>query len=240
MIFSSSRCARGSSRTGTMGSSTNLGYNEAREQMYGFVDASGGQIACIYTGFQQASGFVTYPNPINAEHVVPQSFYWLCIAHEIRHLVHPALPRSANSARSNDPYGEVADGSAQWYGVDGSGDYLSTGSRRPTPMTSARARAAFGSPERSSKGTWPGVCSISTPCIPRRRGTSQGVATRKSSTTGTCRIRSALWNRPGTTEQRSPKATAIPTSTIPTGSTWLVLGAAHGHSRVHVGLGLQL
>ena len=30
--------------------------------MYGYVDADGGQIECIYTGFQQASGFVTYPN----------------------------------------------------------------------------------------------------------------------------------------------------------------------------------
>ena len=52
-----------------------LGYNQARIQMYGYVDANGGQIQCIYTGFEQASGFVTYPNPINAEHLVPQSFY---------------------------------------------------------------------------------------------------------------------------------------------------------------------
>ena len=54
---------------------TDLGYNAAREQMYGSVDEVGGQIECVYTGFQQASGFVTFPDPINAEHLVPQSYY---------------------------------------------------------------------------------------------------------------------------------------------------------------------
>jgi hypothetical protein len=52
-----------------------LGYNEARRQMYGYVDIDGGQIECVYTGFTQSGGYVTYPNPINAEHLVPQSFF---------------------------------------------------------------------------------------------------------------------------------------------------------------------
>ena len=51
-----------------------LGYNEARRQMYGYIDNDGGQIECVYTGFTQSGGYVTYPNPINAEHLVPQSF----------------------------------------------------------------------------------------------------------------------------------------------------------------------
>ena len=53
-----------------------LGYNEGRRQMYGYTDIlSNGNVECIYTGFQQPGGFVTYPNPINAEHIVPQSFF---------------------------------------------------------------------------------------------------------------------------------------------------------------------
>jgi len=105
-----------------------LGYNQARMQMYGYVDANGGQIECIYTGFQQGSGFVTYPNPINAEHLVPQSFYGS--ASPMKSDIWSIRPchGSANSARSNKPFGEVSDGSAQWYGITASGSYLSTGS----------------------------------------------------------------------------------------------------------------
>ena len=105
-----------------------LGYNQARMQMYGYVDANGGQIECIYTGFQQGSGFVTYPNPINAEHLVPQSFYGS--ASPMKSDIWSIRPchGSANSARSNKPFGEVSDGSAQWYGTTASGSYLSTGS----------------------------------------------------------------------------------------------------------------
>ena len=58
------------------GQHSSLGYNEGRRQMYGYTDILGnGNIECIYTGFQQGGGFVTYPNPINAEHIVPQSFF---------------------------------------------------------------------------------------------------------------------------------------------------------------------
>ena len=52
-----------------------LGYNEARKQMYGYIDNEDGLIRCVYTGFTQQGGYVTYPNPINAEHLVPQSFF---------------------------------------------------------------------------------------------------------------------------------------------------------------------
>ena len=131
---------------------TNLGYNNAREQMYGFVDASGGQIECIYTGFQQGSGFVTYPNPINAEHVVPQSFYGS--ASPMKSDIWSIRPchGSANSARSNDPYGEVADGSAQWYGVDGSGNYLSTGSTPSNADEFSESTGSIWEPREEFKG----------------------------------------------------------------------------------------
>ena len=109
------------------GDFNDLGYNGAREQMYGFVDNSGGQIECIYTGFQQAGGFITFPNPINTEHIVPQSLYGS--VSPMRSDIHNIRPchGSANSARGNRPFGEVA-GSINYYGVDNGGNYLATSS----------------------------------------------------------------------------------------------------------------
>lgn len=129
-----------------------LGYNQARMQMYGFVDADGGQIECIYTGFQQASGFVTYPNPINAEHLVPQSFYGS--VSPMKSDIWSIRPShgSPNSARSNKPYGEVPDGSAQWYGVDGSGNYFSTGSMPANADEFSEGSGGFWEPREEFKG----------------------------------------------------------------------------------------
>ena len=94
-----------------------LGYNEARKQMYGYIDNSDGMIECVYTGFTQAGGYVTYPNPINAEHLIPQSFFGS--SEPMRSDIYILKPchGSANSARSNIPFGEVNDSQAQWYGV---------------------------------------------------------------------------------------------------------------------------
>ena len=103
-----------------------LGYNGARTQMYGFVDANNNLLTCVYTGFQQASGFVTFPNPMNAEHIIPQSFYGS--ASPMRSDIHNlrGTHGSVNSARSNKPY-DNASGSITYYGVDDNGDYFSTG-----------------------------------------------------------------------------------------------------------------
>ena len=95
-----------------------LGYNEARRQMYGYTDIlSNGNVECIYTSFQQPGGFVTYPNPINAEHIVPQSFFGA--DEPMRSDIYILRPchGNANSSRSNDPFGEVNDNQAQWYGA---------------------------------------------------------------------------------------------------------------------------
>ena len=51
-----------------------LGYNGARTQMFGYTDEADGMVNGIYTGFQQPAAFVTYLDPINTEHIVPQSF----------------------------------------------------------------------------------------------------------------------------------------------------------------------
>lgn len=102
---------------------TDLGYSEARIQMYGFIDEANGQIECVYSGFQQPAGFVTFPNPINAEHLVPQSFFGS--VSPMRSDIYNLRPThgSVNSARSNFPYAEVPDANAIWYGVDATGAY---------------------------------------------------------------------------------------------------------------------
>ena len=129
-----------------------LGYNEGRRQMYGYTDIlSNGNVECIYTGFQQPGGFVTYPNPINAEHIVPQSFFGS--AEPMRSDIYILRPchGSANSARSNYPFAEVNDNQAQWYGVNGN-SYTSTSNE---PTNSANWSEGTGStwePRESKKG----------------------------------------------------------------------------------------
>lgn len=105
---------------------SDLGYNSAREQMYSFTDEVAGSIQCVYTQFQQAATLTTFPDPINAEHIIPQSFYGG--VSPMKSDIHNLRPchGSANSARSNSPYMEVADAGATWYGIDETGNYFST------------------------------------------------------------------------------------------------------------------
>lgn len=129
-----------------------LGYSGARIQMYGTIDAYNGEIECIYSGFTQPSGFVTFPNPINAEHIVPQSFFGS--DSPMRSDIFNLRPchGAVNSARSNYPYGEVNDNDANWYGVNATGDYFSTTS---IPSNSAAFSEGFNSefePREEYKG----------------------------------------------------------------------------------------
>lgn len=104
-----------------------LGYNGARTQMFGYTDEENDAIHCVYTGFEQASIFTTYLNPINTEHIVPQSFFGsLSPMKSDLFNIRPSHG-NANSARGNSPYGEVVDATAQWYGIDAIGNYLSQG-----------------------------------------------------------------------------------------------------------------
>lgn len=120
--------------------------------MYGYTDEVGGQIECIYTGFQQTAGFVTFPDPINAEHIIPQSFYGS--ATPMRSDIHNLRPAhgSVNSARGNYPYGEVPDANAVWYGTDGNGNYFST-TTQPNPNESFSEReGSLFEPRENIKG----------------------------------------------------------------------------------------
>ena len=134
------------------GQHSSLGYNEGRRQMYGYTDILGnGNIECIYTGFQQGGGFVTYPNPINAEHIVPQSFFGS--DEPMRSDIYILRPchGSANSSRSNDPFGEVNDNQAQWYGVNGN-TYTSTGNEPANSDNWSEGTGSLWEPRESKKG----------------------------------------------------------------------------------------
>ena len=131
---------------------SSLGYNEGRRQMYGYTDIlSNGNVEGIYTGFQQAGGFVTYPNPINAEHIVPQSFFGS--SEPMRSDIYILRPAhgSANSARSNYPFAEVNDNQAQWYGVNGN-TYTSTGNQPSNSENWSEGTGSSWEPRESKKG----------------------------------------------------------------------------------------
>ena len=129
-----------------------LGYNEGRRQMYGFTDIQpDGNIQCIYTGFEQPGGFVTYPNPINAEHIVPQSFFGS--AEPMKSDIYILRPAhgSANSARSNSPFAEIPDSQAQWYGVVGN-TYTSQGNQPANSDNWSEGSGGTWEPRESKKG----------------------------------------------------------------------------------------
>ena len=91
-----------------------LGYTIARDNMYATIDNSGGQVECVYTGrtatFSTRSG--ANSNSFNCEHTFPQGFYNK--NEPMRSDIHHLFPTdvSANSRRSNDPFGVVTN--ANW------------------------------------------------------------------------------------------------------------------------------
>lgn len=93
----------------TQGHKTNIGYTSARDQMYGFIDNRNGDVTCVYTGrtatFNDRQGAVA--NSINAEHTFPQSKF--SSADPMQSDIHHLFPcdATANTRRSNDPYGIV-------------------------------------------------------------------------------------------------------------------------------------
>lgn len=96
---------------------TSLGYNTARDRMYGSLDNYGGKVTCAYTGrvatFSSRSG--ANSNSFNCEHTWPQSKF--CSSEssfmkaDIHHLF--ATDVNANSRRGSYPLGKVS-GSTTW------------------------------------------------------------------------------------------------------------------------------
>ncbi|MDG1380892.1 MAG: endonuclease, partial [Flavobacteriales bacterium] len=84
--------------------------------------------------------------------LVPQSFYGS--VSPMRSDIWSLRPAhgSANSARSNNPFGEVDDAAAQWYGVDGQGNYISTGNQPANADDFSERSGGFWEPRESQKG----------------------------------------------------------------------------------------
>lgn len=96
-----------------------LGYNAARRAMYSMIDvAADGRVYGVYSGFSQPAADVTFLDPINAEHTVPQS--WFGRGDPMRSDIHHLFPthKKVNEARGSDPFGEIEDtATAKWYGL---------------------------------------------------------------------------------------------------------------------------
>ena len=129
-----------------------LGYNGARTQMFGYTDEEGGFITGIYTGFQQPSAFVTYLDPINTEHIVPQSFFGSLSPMKSDLFNIRPTHGSANSARGNTPYGLVENETAQWYGIDSNGNYTTQGNIPSNPEDWSKRSSNAWEPPAERKG----------------------------------------------------------------------------------------
>ncbi len=87
-----------------------LGYTTARDNMYATIDNNGGQVECAYTG--RTASFSTRAgansNNFNCEHTFPQGFF--SQNEPMRSDIHHLFPTdvTANSRRSNDPFGVVS------------------------------------------------------------------------------------------------------------------------------------
>jgi hypothetical protein len=103
-----------------------LGYNDARRAMYARIDVrEDGRIYGVYSGFSQPAADVTFLDPINAEHTVPQS--WFGSAEPMRSDIHHLFPthKDVNAARGSKPFGEVTDSQTdRWYAMTPNGDLL--------------------------------------------------------------------------------------------------------------------
>ncbi len=134
------------------GNFSDIGYDSAREEMYSFTDEVNGKISCIYTDFEQNAEFTTFLNPINAEHIVPQSFYGS--TSPMRSDIHNIRPAhgSANSARSFFDFGNVPDGQATWYGVDSGGNYQSLNSEPSSSADFSEGISGLWEPQEDRKG----------------------------------------------------------------------------------------
>ena len=94
------------------GEHNELGYNEARRKMYGFIDNHNDTITCVYSGFIRLNDYgnqITFPSPINTEHTVPQSLFNQ--AEPMRSDIHAIFPTfiNWNSERGNSPFLDIPD-----------------------------------------------------------------------------------------------------------------------------------
>ncbi len=105
-----------------------LGYNSARDAMYGSIDNKNGDIVCVYTGFtiQANTRGDAFAKGINTEHTWPQGMFGE--AEPMRGDIHHLFPTlvEVNSERSSDPFGEIPDNeTTSWWYLDNKGSQTS-------------------------------------------------------------------------------------------------------------------
>ena len=94
-----------------------LGYNGARDEMYGSIDNVSGTVTCAYTArtakFNSRSG--ANSNSFNCEHTWPQSKFCSAQSATMKADIHHLFPTdvNSNSQRGNKPFGKVA-GNGSW------------------------------------------------------------------------------------------------------------------------------
>jgi endonuclease I len=115
---------------------TSLGYNTARDRMYGNIDPVNGRIICVYSGYSKTGTTRTEMNSttngvqINTEHTWPQSLFNSTepMQSDIHHL-YPTWERP-NGSRGNNPFADLDDTlSSTWFG----GSYLNAISTTTKP-----------------------------------------------------------------------------------------------------------
>lgn len=90
-----------------------LSYDSARIYMFGFIDNYNDSVECVYSGFRRylpaGTNNVTYPEPVNTEHTVPQSFFasQLPMHSDLFHLF-PVF-ETWNVDRGNNPFSDIPD-----------------------------------------------------------------------------------------------------------------------------------
>lgn len=94
------------------GSHSQLGYDTARMYMYNYIDNKNNSITGVYSGLEIAwnyGGTGTNPQPLNCEHVVPQSLFGY--QEPMKSDIHHLFPTYGNwnSTRSSHPFAEIDD-----------------------------------------------------------------------------------------------------------------------------------
>ncbi len=87
-------------------------YSASRSAMYNNangIDNQGGEVICVYTGYADDVNSNTYPNPVNTEHSIPQS--WFGRNEPMVGDIHHLFPThgDVNGERSNHPFDEIND-----------------------------------------------------------------------------------------------------------------------------------
>ncbi|HHG84055.1 MAG TPA: hypothetical protein ENJ82_04835, partial [Bacteroidetes bacterium] len=130
-----------------------LGYTNARRKMYNFIDNKNNTITDVYTGYVKNwnyGGSGTNPQPLNAEHTVPQSFF--SSAEPMRSDIHQLFPcyNSANSSRSNYPFADIADNqTTRWWR---NGSYQTNKPSASVIAQYSEYKYGFFEPRESQKG----------------------------------------------------------------------------------------